>query len=66
MGHGIEVIIERWTNLDRSVEFRWSVWHRGTRIQMGGPNGSADESEREAVEFCRKRFDCTPERIERL
>jgi hypothetical protein len=66
MAGGIEVIIERWTNLDKSVEYRWSVWHRGTRVQMGGPHPSAEASERDAVEFCRKRFECTPERIERL
>jgi hypothetical protein len=66
MAGGIEVIIERWTNLDKSVEYRWSVWHLGTRIQMGGPNGSAEASEREAVEFCRKRFERAPERIEHL
>jgi hypothetical protein len=66
MGDGIEVIIERWTNLDKSVEYRWSVWHRGTRVQMGGPHPSAEASERDAVEFCRKRFERAPERIERL
>jgi hypothetical protein len=66
MGDGIEVIIERWNNLDKSIEYRWSVWHRGTRVQMGGPHPSAEASEREAVEFCRKRFERTPVRIERL
>ena len=66
MGDRIEVIIERWGNPDKSVEYRWSVWRGGTRVQMGGPHSSADASETEAVEFCRKRFDRSPERIERL
>ncbi len=66
MAEGLEVIIERWTNADQSIEYRWSVWHRGTRVEMGGPHRSAEASEREAVAFCRQRFDHTPERVERL
>jgi hypothetical protein len=66
MGDRIEVIIERWGSPDKSVEYRWSVWRGGARVEMGGPHRSAEESERDAVAFCRKRFDRAPERIERL
>jgi hypothetical protein len=66
MADRLEVIVERWTNLDQSTEFRWSVWRGGTRVQMGGPHDSAEASEREAVAFCRQRFDRGPDRVERL
>jgi len=66
MGDRIEVIVERWSNPDRSTDYRWSVWRGGSRVQMGGPHVSAAASEREAIEFCRKSFQRPPDRIERL
>jgi hypothetical protein len=66
MGDRIEVIVERWSNPDRSTDYRWSVWRGGSRVQMGGPHDSAAASEREAIEFCRKSFQRAPDRIERL
>jgi hypothetical protein len=62
----IEVIIERWTSLKKSTDFRWSVWRDGSRIQMGGPHGTCDESEREALEYCQSSLRRKPDRIERL
>jgi hypothetical protein len=66
MGDRLEVIVERWTNQDKSTAYRWSIWRGGTRVQMGGPHPSAEASERDAVEFCRKNFQRAPDRIERL
>jgi len=66
MADRIEVIVERWSNLDKSTDYRWSVWRSGTRVQMGGPHASADASEREATEYCRKSFKRAPDRVERL
>jgi hypothetical protein len=42
-GAGIvtELIIERWTNLNQSIDYRWSVWVDGRRVQMGGPHKTA-------------------------
>ena len=66
MGDRIEVIIERWTNPNNSTEYRWSIWQGGTRVHMGGPHASAEDSEREAVEYCSGRLKRAPDRIERL
>jgi hypothetical protein len=66
MGDRLEVIVERWSNPDKSTDYRWSVWRGGQRVQMGGPHASADDSERDATEFCRKSFKRTPDRIEHL
>ena len=66
MAGRIDVIIERWGNANKSTDFRWSIWRDGARVQMGGPHASAEDSERDAVEFCRKEFQRTPDRIERL
>ena len=62
----LEVIIERWTARDGAVDFRWSLWRDGRRIQMGGPHSSGELSEASALEFCRKTLDCPPDRITRL
>ncbi|MGH6931428.1 MAG: hypothetical protein ACREEE_03230 [Dongiaceae bacterium] len=62
----IEVIIERWTSLSKNTDFRWSVWRDGSRIQMGGPHGSCDESESEALAYCKTSLRRDPDRVERL
>jgi len=62
----IEIVIERWVNLDKSTDFRWSVWRDGARLQMGGPHVSLEASEQDATEFCRKSLGRDPDRVERL
>jgi hypothetical protein len=62
----IEIIIERWTNLDKSTDYRWSVWRDGTRLQMGGPYPALVSTEQEALAYCRSKLRCEPDRIERL
>jgi hypothetical protein len=62
----IEIIIERWTSLAKSTDYRWSVWHDGNRIQMGGPHDSGEKSEADALKYCRTTLGRGPDRIERL
>jgi len=66
MGGRIDVVIERWGNLDKSTQFRWSIWRDGARVQMGGPHPTAEESEAEAVDYCRRSLGRAPDRVERL
>jgi len=61
-----ELIIERWTNLNQSTDYRWSVWVDGKRVQMGGPHKAADESEREGRAYCREALAQQPDRVTRL
>ena len=66
MGDRIEIIIERWTNPNKSTEYRWSIWRGGSRVHMGGPHASVEDSEHEAVEYCADKLKRAPDRIERL
>lgn len=61
-----ELIIERWTNLNQSIDYRWSVWVEGRRLQMGGPHKTADDSEREGRAYCQKSLARGPDRVTRL
>ncbi|MGH6953646.1 MAG: hypothetical protein ACREGL_05650 [Alphaproteobacteria bacterium] len=62
----IRAMIERWSYPDGRVQFLWSAWHGGTRIQMGGPYPSAEAAEAEARAFCTKELGREPDSIERL
>ncbi len=62
----IEIIIERWANLDRSVEYLWSVWQEGRRVRMGGPHAAPEPSEAEAHRFCRDALEREADRVTRL
>ena len=62
----IEVIIERWTNVDRSVDHLWSVRHDGERIEMGGTLASAESAEEDAMAYCRQALGAEPDRVTRL
>ena len=61
-----EIIIERWSSADGSTTYRWSIWRDGKRLQMGGPHGSADASERDARKFCTRIFETEPDRVTQL
>jgi hypothetical protein len=61
-----ELIIERWTNLNQSTDYRWSVWVDGRRVQMGGPHKTAEESEQEGQAYCQKGLARKPDRVTRL
>ncbi len=62
----IEVIIERWINVDQSVDHLWSVWHDGERIEMGGTHATAESAEDEALAYCRQALGAEPDRVTRL
>ena len=62
----IEIMIERWAGADDTVEFVWSVWRNGHRMQLGGPQPSADAAEREATSFCRTALGTAPDSVTRL
>ena len=62
----VEIVIERWTNADKSVDFRWSAWRDGRRIGMGGTHPTAEGSEAEARRFCLQELGGGPDRVTRL
>ena len=62
----IEVIIERWTQRDGTIDYLWSIWRDGKRAAMGEPRRSADAAESEALESCRRSLHREPDRITRL
>jgi hypothetical protein len=62
----VEVMIEQWKNRDGSVDFLWSVWHEGARVQMGGSHKTAAEARDAALAFCRTRMGITPDAVTEL
>jgi hypothetical protein len=62
----VEVMIEQWKNLDGSVDFLWSVWNAGERVQMGGAHRTASEAKVAAVDFCRTRLGLEPDEVTEL
>ncbi|MBX6323914.1 MAG: hypothetical protein IRY94_19020, partial [Rhodospirillaceae bacterium] len=49
-----------------TVDYRWSVWKDGKRVEMGGPHGDPQASETEAVAFCRRMLGTPPDRVTHL
>lgn len=62
----IEVMIETWSSPQSGTSYRWSLWRDGTRVAMGGPHASIDESEADARGFCEARLKQPPDRVTRL
>ncbi|MBM3517713.1 MAG: hypothetical protein FJX56_07500 [Alphaproteobacteria bacterium] len=62
----IELYLERWMRFDGCTDHRWSVWHDGRQVGMGGPHPSAATAEGEGLAFCRERLLTEPDRISRL
>lgn len=62
----IELIIERWRNLDGSEHFLWSVWQEGKRVEMSGRLASAAIAESEGRGWCEKALARAPDRITQL
>ncbi len=50
----VEIIVERWSHRDRHVDFLWSVWKDGRRVEMGGPLADAAAAEEGARKYCRE------------
>jgi hypothetical protein len=62
----IELIIERWRNLDGTEHFLWSVWQEGKRVEMSGRLASAATAETEGRAWCEKALARAPDRITQL
>jgi len=62
----IELVIERWRNLDGSEHFLWSVWQEGKRVEMSGRLASAAKAEAEGRGWCEATFTRAPDRITQL
>ena len=62
----LEIIVERWSNRDGSVDYLWSVWLDGRRREMGGPVQDAAAAEAAAAEYCRGQLARKPDRVTRL
>ncbi len=50
----VEIIVERWSHRDGHVDFLWSVWRDGHRVEMGGPLADAVAAEDGARKYCRQ------------
>jgi hypothetical protein len=62
----LEVMIESWVNPGVPTACRWSLWADGKRVAMGGPHGTAGESEAEALQYCARALKRKPDRVTRL
>ena len=62
----LRLVIERWNRPRGAIDYRWSLWHAGKRVAMGGPHGSAEEAENEAQAACLKSLGRKAEAVERL
>jgi hypothetical protein len=62
----LEIVIERWQGLDGKVDYRWSVWDQGLRVQMGGAFPEAGTCEAEAQAFCEAALGRQADRVTRL
>ncbi|MBV8534254.1 MAG: hypothetical protein JO128_01605 [Alphaproteobacteria bacterium] len=62
----LEVMLETWSAPQTGTTYRWSVWRDGTRVAMGGPHDTIQESEAEARAFCAARLRGPPDRVTRL
>ncbi len=61
-----EVVVDRWTSFDGSVDYMWSVWRGSERLHHGEAQSSADTAEAEARDYCRRVLGFEPDRITRL
>jgi hypothetical protein len=62
----VEVMIEQWKNRDGSIDFMWSVWRDGARVEMGGAHKSAAEAKATALMFCETRLGLAPDAVTEL
>jgi hypothetical protein len=63
----VEIVIERWTGLDGTVDYRWSLWRSGHRLGMGPDvHLSSEACEADARQHCQRSLGVEPDRITRL
>lgn len=59
----IEVMIERWSQRDGSVDWLWSIWEDGARRHMGSAHSDAASAETEARAVCQRFFGRPPDTV---
>jgi hypothetical protein len=59
----IELIIERWSQRDGSVDWLWSIWQDGDRKHMGSAHRDPESAEMEARAACHQLFGRPPENV---
>lgn len=58
----VEVMIECWSGPE-GADYLWSVWSEGARLDMGGPEDSAEAAEAAARAYCRSRYGAEPDAV---
>mgnify|MGYP003625306854 FL=1 len=59
----IELMIERWSQRDGSVDWLWSIWQDGDRKHMGTAHPDADSAEMDARAACHRIFGRPPDDV---
>jgi len=59
----IELMIERWDNLDGSSHYLWSVWQDGRRLEMSGRIAGAESAEALGRAWCEKSLGRGPDKV---
>lgn len=59
----IEIMIERWSQRDGSVDWHWSIWRDGVRRHMGQAHASAEEAEMDARAACQRLMGSAPDTV---
>jgi len=62
----LEIVIETWRGLDGTVDYRWSVWSEGRRLQMGGAFPDPQLCEENAQAYCEGALGRRADRVTRL
>ena len=59
----IQIIVERWSQRDGSVDWLRSIWQDGERKQMGGAHDDAGSAKMEARAACQQSFGQLPDDV---
>jgi len=59
----IQIIVERWSQRDGTVDWLWSIWQAGERKHMGGAHDDADSAEMEARAACHQYLGQPPDDV---
>jgi hypothetical protein len=62
----IELIIEKWSNLDGTAHHLWSLWREGKRVEMSGRLATAESAESQGRAWCETNLGRPPDRVTRL
>jgi hypothetical protein len=59
----IQIIVERWSQRDGSVDWLWSIWQAGERKHMGGALKDAESAEMAARAACHQYLGQPPDDV---